>query len=311
MTESVAPVAQPGNENWLQKAQQSWRSMLSWTSPPQLPTPVSIQQPRNASVLTVQNQRTNEPWGDLMNEKPKQCTRIHIQNVNGFNLDSRGGQFDYFCAIHNEIQADISCGQEHKLDTTQMHVRSLLYDTARQHWDRSRMTFGTTPIPFSSQYKPGGTFILSTGSITGRVRKQHRDRWGRWVAQEFSGQQSETVMVISAYQPVDKRSREGTNSVASQQRSLLLQAGDPTNDPRTAFRRDLLQQLQTYRQAGIEILLVGDFNEAYGTDPDGISSLTGSLGLTHLMSYHHPSTPPPVTYARGVKCLDLPSGHRG
>ena len=149
---------------------------------------------------------------------------------------------------------------------------------------------------------------MSTGSITGRVRKQHRDKWGRWVAQEFSGQQSSSVMVISAYQPVDKRSKEGTNSVASQHRSLLLQAGDSTKDPRTAFQRDLLQQLQTYRQAGAEILLVGDFNEAFGSEPDGISSMTGNLGLIHLMSHHHPNTPTPVTYARGAKCLDYAFG---
>jgi hypothetical protein len=173
MMEPEAQVANPSDGDWLQQAQKSWRSMISWTSTTPSPQSNSGSHRRTASVLTTQNQRTNESWGDPMNEKPSHCTRIHIQNVNGLTLDSRGGQFDTLCAIHKEIQADISCGQEHKLDTTQMQVRSVVYDTARQHWDRSKMTFGTTPIPFSSQYKPGGTFILSTGSITGRVRKQH------------------------------------------------------------------------------------------------------------------------------------------
>ena len=92
-------------------------------------------------------------------------------------------------------------------------------------------------------------------------------------------------MIISAYQPVDKRSHESTNSVASQHRSLLLQSSDPTNNPRIAFRRDLLAQLQDYRKDGIEfLLLVGDFNEDYGANPDGISSIASTLGLTHLMS---------------------------
>ena len=115
-------------------------------------------------------------------------------------------------------------------------------------------------------------------------------------------------MIISAYQPVDKRSKEGTNSVASQHRSLLLQTGDQTDNPRVTFRRDLLQQLQQYRQEGIEFLLVGDFNESYGSDPDGISSIAGTLGLIHLMSLMHPHQPAPVTYARGVKCLDYALG---
>ena len=244
-----------------------------------------------------------------MNEKPPHCTRIHIQNVNGFTLDSRGGQFDTFCAIHKEIQADISCGQEHKLDTTQMQVRIILYETAQKHWDRSKMTFGTSPIPFSSHYKPGGAFILTTGSATGRVRKHYRDQWGRWVSQEFSGRNNGTVMIISAYQPVEKRRTEGTNSVASQHRSLLLQSSDPTTNPRVAFRRDLLQQLKVHRQDGIEFLLVGDFNEEYRTDPDGISSIASELGLINIMSFKHPHQSAPVTYARcGVKCLDFALG---
>ena len=240
-----------------------------------------------------------------MAQKPEQCTRIYIQNVNGFSLDRRGGQFDHFCAVHKEIQADISCGQEHKLDTTQMQV---LFDTTGQHWDRSKLLFGTSPIPFSSHYKPGGTFMLTTGSITGRVRKQHRDKWGRYVAQEFSGRQSSTLMIISAYQPVDQRAKEGTNSVVSQHHSLLLQSSDITTNPRVAFCRDLLQQLTSYCQAGTEFLLVGDFNESFGSDPDGMSLIASSLGLINIMSKQHPDLTAPVSYARGVKCLDYALG---
>ena len=122
MTSPIAtdPTASPSQtSDWMRKAQQSWRSMISWTS---TAVPTNNQPPsttRKVSVLTVQNQRQNDPWGDIMQEKPTNCTRIHVQNVNGFTLDNRGGQFDTFCSIHKEIQADISCGQEHKLDTTQ------------------------------------------------------------------------------------------------------------------------------------------------------------------------------------------------
>ena len=80
-------------------------------------------------------------------------------------------------------------------------------------------------------------------------------------------------MVISAYQPVEKRGKEGTNSVVSQHRSLLLQSSDPTDNPRVAFRRDLLQQPQAYRKYDVEFLLVGNFNEEYDSNPDGISTI--------------------------------------
>ena len=135
MTPSPSPAREPKPSSWLQQAQQSWRSMISWTSGDDPSTSNQSQPKRKASVLTTQNQRSNEPWGDYLAAKPPGFTRIHIQNVNGFTFDSRGGQFDLYCSIHQEIQADISCGQEHKLDTTQMQVRSVLYDTAHQHWD--------------------------------------------------------------------------------------------------------------------------------------------------------------------------------
>ncbi len=45
-------------------------------------------------VLTTDNQRANEPWGDTLQEKPDDHIQIYAMNVNGFSLDRRGGQFD-------------------------------------------------------------------------------------------------------------------------------------------------------------------------------------------------------------------------
>ena len=58
----------------------------------------------------------------------------------------------------------------------------------------------------------------------------------------------------------------------------------------------------------MDIILVGDFNEVYGADPDGISSIAGATGLINLMSQRHPNERAPTTYARGVKCLDYALG---
>ena len=169
MNDSGAPVDHQDPPAWLHQAQESWRSMIRWTSNAIAPNSNKSTHSRSVYVMNTENQRSNNAWGDQLSEKQPGTTRVYIQNVNGFNLDGRGGQFDQFCTTHQEVQADISCGQEHKLDSTQPKVRSILFDTAKQHWDRSKLTLGTSPIPFSSHYKPGGTFILTTGSITGRV----------------------------------------------------------------------------------------------------------------------------------------------
>ena len=246
-------------------------------------------------ALTKENARVNVPWGDILSEKSSSYTRLHVSNVNGIPLDT-------LCKLHIEIQADLFCWQEHNLDTTQLAVRSILYDTARQYWPRNCMVFGTTPITFHTRYKFGGTFILSTGNLSGRVVKQTRDTMGRWVVQELIGSQGRKIAIVSAYQPVDKTIIPGTTTVAAQQHSLLVQAQDAIIQPRQAFRRDLLAMLQNLRQAQCELLLVlGDFNEAFGSDPEGMSKIAGQLGLVDIMASRH-SSPLPTTFTPGIKC---------
>ena len=95
----------------------------------------------------------------------------------------------------------------------------------------------------------------------------------------------------------------GCITTASQQQSLLIQANDLITNPRLAFRRDITLALQASLADGHEILLLGDFNEAFGNDIDGIQKVASICGLLDLMSLRHSSTPP-ATYARGRTRLD-------
>ena len=227
--------------------------------------------------------------------------------MNGFQIDRMGGQFDVFCKVLREVQADVSCGQEHNLDTTKSQVRSILYHTTQQYWPRTRMNFGTTPTEFQRIYKPGGTFVVSVGDAVGRVRDRFVDKWGRWVSQSFLGCHGRVVTIVSAYQVVTDTPSTGLTTAAAQQHSLLLHAKDPVIFPRRAFRRDLERYLLECRNAGQELLVMGDFNEAIGQEADGMIAVMQSLGLIDIMQRQHPS-PLPATYARGQKCLDYVPG---
>ncbi len=57
----------------------------------------------------------------------------------------------------------------------------------------------------------------------------------------------------------------GLTSAASQQKSLLLQTGNPKQTPRKTFKRDLSIFLKEWRSQGNKLLLVGDFNEVLGS----------------------------------------------
>ena len=281
------------------KATQAWRRLLSGYTKEEC----AILNHRPV-VLSTENMKQNEQWGDPLGPKDDRHTRIYSINVNGISIDRRGGTFDDICRTVKEVQADVLCLQEHNLDTTKPKIRSMLFDAANQHWIRNRIAISTTPITFEAAYKPGGTMIMTVENLTGRVVDQVRDKWGRWTIQVFTGKGKTKVVIVSAYQPVDNTSGVGKTTVAAQQQSLLIMAKDPTTNPRTAFRRDLLATLQEYRkQEETSILLLGDFNEQFGVDPEGIAKVADSLQLIDLMASRHSSSHP-ATYARGSKRLD-------
>ena len=218
-------------------------------------------------------------------------------------MDRRGGQFDELCKVSKEVQADMVACQEHCLDTTQVIVRSIMYDTIRKSWPRSRLTLGTTPTPFVNMYKPGGTMLFSVDHIAGRVLLSSSDKWGRWTSQTLRCQHDRKLTAVSVYQVNPDNKKKWVVTAAIQQRSLLLESQDPISDPRAAFVRDFQQFLQERISAGDDLLLMGDFNEAVGRDQSPLTSLFSELGLVDLMALRHQGPMPP-TYARGRKCLD-------
>jgi exonuclease III len=298
------------------QARTEWNRMFASTTTDHNDNPTHSARPSNSIItLSTLNMQNNTHWGDQINQqKPENTTRIYCQNVNGFKLDKEGGQYSIFCKIHQEIQADISCCQEINLDTTQHQVKTIMHKTTQRHWKRSRLTIGSTPIAFTGQYKPGGTMVLSTDSITGRIHSAGTDKWGRWTHHSLLGHNGRKLIVISAYQPIAMtHENRGSYTVAAQQRCLLLQSNDPIDNPRRAFRRDLKVFISTQleRQSETDILLLGDFNERLGEDPNGLSNITAHFQLVDILTTRHPTCESPATYARGHKRLDYALGtHR-
>jgi hypothetical protein len=73
---------------------------------------------------------------------------------------------------------------------------------------------GTSPIPFTSMFKPGGTMITAINSITGRIVGNTTDKWGRWVSQTYRGRENICITIISAYQVVVNNPKVGARTAA-------------------------------------------------------------------------------------------------
>jgi exonuclease III len=298
----------------LKHAGEAWNRIFRNAKPLKNKKNISFQdnktpQQKNIIKLNMENLVSNQPWGDILQEKPTGTTRIYSQNVNGLQYQKDGGQYLELCQITKEVQADVLCVQEHNLDTTQYQVQHTLHQTTRKQWQRAKLTVSSSPIAFQGTWKPGGTAILSVASITGRLAGCGHDAWGRWSHQTFRGQQGFQLTVISAYQVVAQSgTSKGQFTAGTQQHSLLLRQRDPITKPRQAFQRDLSDFIQDKRSKGNAILLIGDFNERLGEDPSGLSKIAAQFELVDLLQHHHQHLHEPATYARGHKRLDYALG---
>jgi hypothetical protein len=122
--------------------------------------------------------------------------------------------------------------------------------------------------------------------------------------QTFQGASGRRITFVSGYQVVSDILSPGTVTAAAQQKSLLIQRNDSIQAPRTPFRRDRTAYLQQCKDAGDELILLGDFNEVLvGDDPEGMTAVAHKLELFDIVSSRYSQTPP-VTYSRGRRCLD-------
>jgi exonuclease III len=237
-------------------------------------TPQNTETPTN-NIITLTQNSTDCMGGSNYNTETCRYNKDIQPKRERAKIRKDGGQFKELCSINQEVQADILCIQEHNLDTTQYHVRTTLQHTAKKYWQRSRFTISSSPLTFSNTWKPGGTAIFSTGSITGRITATGADEWGRWSYHTLQGQQQRQVTIITIYQVVDKfTSNKGHFTIAAQQRSLLIRQGDSHLTPRQAFQRDLRQFLRNIQQPEHDILILGDFNERLGDNLNGTAQLS-------------------------------------
>jgi hypothetical protein len=114
-------------------AQAEWRKMFTQTI-----DDTGITCVNREIQLSLSNQQSNQYWGDKLDNKGHGMIRVYAANANDFTLDLREGQFDTYCTILQEVQADVACGQEHNLDSTQSPVRSIIFDTTRKYCQKSR-----------------------------------------------------------------------------------------------------------------------------------------------------------------------------
>jgi hypothetical protein len=92
----------------------------------------------------------------------------------------------------------------------------------------ARSTWGTSQLPSDSEYKPGGTAIISTGKTAGRVKQSGVDILGRWTYQLLDGQGDRDILLVSIYQCCKSQTNPTGLTAYRQQEVKQIETHDET-----------------------------------------------------------------------------------
>jgi hypothetical protein len=250
------------------------------------------------------NEHRNEHIGDELIEKPPDTTRIYVQNGNGFNTKDEGHQLRELFEDTKQIQADLRGVIEHNLDATNFEVRKICFDAARKALNQHAIEFGSSSIPFQTQYKPGGTMTIANGDIVGRITNQFSDPLGRWTTITMACRNNKLIHLITAYQVCPRPTHRTGTTAFHQQESLLRLQGLADINPRRNFRIDIIKYMKSLETPDSAFILAGDFNEPLVLETSNTSKISQALSLVDVMQLRHPTLDEPATHIRGSKRID-------
>jgi hypothetical protein len=165
---------------------------------------------------------------------PKILGMIRMSGCNPNGIKTN--QLQYHLQHSKDLQIDIQCYSEVNRNFLRTDVRQKIYE-GTERMDRSaRGTWGTSQLPTSSDsnFKPGGTAIISTGKSAGRTKKNGSNKLGRWSYQLLDGQDDKDIL-ICVYQCC-KTPTNPKGMTAYHQQEILLSEMDRTDtEPQQNF----------------------------------------------------------------------------
>ena len=96
---------------------------------------------------------------------------------------------------------------------------------------RGRSTWGSSTIPSATDYKPGGTGIVSFGDHSGRIKETGNDRYNRWLYQIIDGKNNIDMLIISIYQCCKIPTNKLGSTAFHQQKIQFIDEGREDLDP--------------------------------------------------------------------------------
>jgi hypothetical protein len=235
-----------------------------------------------------------ETFGDTMGDVHERFFRVGLHNIQRLPKDKRNGKSRTLVETIKNKQFDAMMMTEVGLcwpkvpSTDQWHerVQGVFQDS------RTCFAFNDTELEDTELSQWGGVGICTTGDLTKFQKGSGKDATGlgRWTWTTLEGKQNHRVQIISVYRPVDG---DGPQTVFAQHKRFFQREQGLNRDPRTAFYKDLYEQMIPWLDDGDHIILGIDANEDVRTGDT--KEFCRSLGLKDMILDRHKSLSPPAT----------------
>ena len=114
-------------------------------------------------------------------------------------------------------------------------MRTDLVKTIKKMDKQARSVWGTSQFVSNSEYKPGGTSIITLGKTAGRVKDWGHDPLGRWTYQLLRGRGDTNILIVSIYQCCNNKRKNQKKTAYHQQQIMLSELDREDTDPRRNF----------------------------------------------------------------------------
>jgi hypothetical protein len=249
-------------------------------------------------------QPQNEPCGSTF-DKDYTGLRIWWNNANTLLQQDDFAELHELCLTLTEYNVGIIALQEVNLNLNRPAIRTAIENVFNEHFGTCKLVLSTSPCHSPTAWKPGGTLLVVLGTWSHAVTTTGHDELGRWCRATLAGRDGSLITVYSAYNVVKGSiAQAGPSTVFAQQWQVLRATGIKDPNPRSQFIKDLRQELDATSQMGSEIVLLGDFNEDFGSDPDLMASVCAHSDLYDVLADRYPDQIDTPTYIRGRHRLD-------
>ena len=253
----------------------------------------------------------NDYWGDKMEFSDKwpgitedKRLRIMTQNLNGVSYYNKFYEWEHTLQNLHDKQVDIAGYTEMNLDLTQSRIKTELIHKAKQMDQNIKIVMSASKQKNKNEvFKMGGTTTVTRGNWSGRIIQSGQDSLGRWSYTKLTGKKDRKIKIITMYRVCKGQQGSGQCTVRMQQELELIRNNRKQEDPREAILKDLENEITKDHANGIQIILMGDFNEDV-TNGKRVREFLRKTNMRNVLETKH-GDKQPATYDRGRTPLDM------